>query len=361
MPADPAVPPDMGTTILRELLSIARQRGASDLHLMADAAPLLRIQGELVALAEGGPIADPSAILLPALAEQQRQRLFNERELDFAISVTGAGRFRGNAHWQRGHIEVAFRRIEDCIPSLAELGLPPIAERLCRLRNGLVLITGPAGSGKSTTAAAMIEHINASRRCVIITIEDPVEFVHANRLAAIKQREVGSDTPSFASGLTRILRQDPDVIFVGEMRDLDSISWGLRAAETGHLVISTLHTADAAQTVNRIVSIFPPEKRPEILTQLAYCIEAVISQQLIPSKQGGRRTLACEVMIANPAIRTCIRDHLPHQIASHIQLGAREGMQTMDTSLVTLARKGLITRDEAAARMKEPSLLDGPA
>lgn len=357
MDAAHASTPESGT--LGELLALAKERGASDLHLTAGAPPLLRIQGELLPLAERGTIGDPAALFLPALTDHQRRRLAEERELDFALSVPGAGRFRGNAHWQRGHVEAAFRRIEDRVPALADLGLPPVAERLCGLRNGLVLITGPAGSGKSTTAAAMIEHINASRRCVIITIEDPVEFVHANRLGVIKQREVGSDTPSFASGLTRVLRQDPDVIFVGEMRDLESVAWGLRAAETGHLVISTLHTADAAQTVNRIVSIFPPEKRPEILTQLAYCIEAVISQQLVPSKQGGRRTLACEVMIANPAIRTCIRDHVPHQIASHIQLGAREGMQTMDTSLANLAKRGLITRDEAAARMKEPSLLGG--
>lgn len=355
MPERPeAAPPDLAA-----LLTAARQRNASDLHLIADAAPLLRIQGALVPLEGFGTIADPSAILIPALTEQQYRRLLEERELDFAVSAAVAGRFRANAHWQRGHVEVAFRRIEETVPTLPELGLPAVVERLCHLRNGLVLITGPAGSGKSTTAAAMIEHINTNRRCVIITIEDPIEFVHMNRFAVIKQREVGSDTPSFASGLTRVLRQDPDVIFVGEMRDLDSISWGLRAAETGHLVISTLHTADAAQTVNRIVSMFPPEKRNEILTQLAYCIEAVISQQLIPSKQGGRRTLACEVMIANAAIRTCIRDQLPHQIASHIQLGVREGMQTMDASLIALFRRGLIDRSEAAARMKEPSHVDG--
>lgn len=350
-----------GANSLAGLLALAKERGASDLHLMAGAPPLLRIQGELVPLSECGRIDEPSGLFFPALTEFQRRRLNEERELDFAISVPGAGRFRGNAHWQRGHAEAAFRCIEERVPALTELGLPPVAERLCALRNGLVLITGPAGSGKSTSAAAMIGHINASRRCVIVTIEDPIEFLHANHLAAIKQREVGSDTPSFASSLTRVLRQDPDVVFVGEMRDLESVSWGLRAAETGHLVISTLHTADAAQAVNRIVSIFPPEKRPEILTQLAYCIEAVISQQLVPSKSGGRRTLACEVMIANPAIRTCIRDHLPHQIASHIQLGAREGMQTMDASLAALARKGLIARDEAAARMREPALLDARA
>lgn len=356
MPAEHAHP---GAADLGELLRIARDRGASDLHLIAAAPPLLRIQGELSPLAERGAIDDPSALISPALSESQRHRLATERELDFALTVPDAGRFRGNAYWQRGRVEAVFRRIEDHIPGLAELGLPPVAERLCGLRNGLVLITGPAGSGKSTTAAAMIDHINAKRRCVIITIEDPIEFVHGNRLAAIKQREVGSDTPSFASGLTRVLRQDPDVVFVGEMRDTESVAWGLRAAETGHLVISTLHTADAAQTVNRIVSMFSPDKRPEILTQLAYCIEAVISQQLVPSKQGGRRTLACEVMIANPAIRTCIRDHLPHQIASHIQLGAREGMQTMDSSLAALARESRITREEAAARMKEPALLEG--
>lgn len=344
---------------LAELLSIARDRGASDLHLIAGAPPLLRVQGDLLPLPERGAIDDPSALILPALSESQRHRLAAERELDFALSAPGAGRFRGNAYWQRGRIEAVFRRIEDHIPALPDLGLPPVVGRLCSLRNGLVLITGHAGSGKSTTAAAMIDHINASRSCVIITIEDPIEFVHANRLAAIKQREVGSDTPSFASGLTRVLRQDPDVVFVGEMRDTESVAWGLRAAETGHLVISTLHTADAAQTVNRIVSMFPADKRPEVLTQLAYCIEAVISQQLVPSRQGPRRTLACEVMIANAAIRTCIRDHLPHQIASHIQLGAREGMQTMDTSLAALALQGRISRDEAAARMKEPALLDG--
>lgn len=341
------------------LLTEARHRNASDLHLVTGAPPLLRIQGELLPLEDFGIVEDASALLFPALTQEQTRRLIEERELDFAISVAEAGRFRGNAHWQRGHIEVAFRRIEDAVPTLTDLGLPPVVERLCRLRNGLVLITGPAGSGKSTTAAAMIENVNRSRRCVIVTIEDPVEFVHINRLAAIKQREVGTDTPSFASGLTHVLRQDPDVIFVGEMRDLDSITWGLRAAETGHLVISTLHTADAPQTVNRIVSIFPPEKRNEILTQLAYCLEAVISQQLVPSKQGGRRTLSCEVMIANPAIRTCIRDQLPHQITSHIQLGVRDGMQTMDASLIALFRKGLISRDEAVARMKEPSLLEG--
>ena len=276
-------------------------------------------------------------------------------ELDLSFDVQGLGRFRVNVHLQRGSVEAAFRLVPSRIPSLAELGLPPIAAELALKPNGLVLVTGPTGVGKTTTMAAMVDLINHERRHLIVVIEDPIEYVHTNHLSLIKQREVYSDTKSFATALVRVLRQDPNVIVVGEMRDLETISTALTAAETGHLVLATLHTPDAAQTVDRILDVFPPSRQEEVKIQFADCLQGVVSQQLLPRADGSGRVLACEVMVATPAVRNMIREHATEQLLTVLQTGAAYGMGTMDGCLKQLYDKGIISYETAISRVKNPA------
>jgi twitching motility protein PilT len=335
-----------------EILLEVVDRNASDLHLTAGAAPMLRQRGRLVAL-ENYPRLSPEdtrEFIYSILTTEQRRRLETDLQLDFAYVVPGRARFRVNAYFQRGAVAAAFRLIPSEIVPIDGLGLPPIVHELTRRPRGLVLVTGPTGSGKSTTLAAMIDEINRTREEHIVTIEDPIEFVHAHKRCIINQRELGNDATSFASALKAALRQDPDVILVGEMRDLDTISTALTAAETGHLVFGTLHTQDAPQTIDRVIDVFPPAQQAQIRVQLSVTLQGVITQQLLPTADGAGRCVACEVLIPTPAVRNLIREGKIHQIPSVIQTGAAQGMQSMDAALATLVRAGTITQELAESR-----------
>jgi len=341
---------------MRELFELAFQRKASDIHLTEHTPPILRVNGSLEPTTFA-PLsrADTKRLVYSLLADHQKAQFEQELELDISFEVRGLGRFRVNVHQQRGSVEAAFRLVPSRIPSLSELGLPPIVTELARRPNGLVLITGPTGVGKTTTMAAMVDLINQERRHHIVVIEDPIEYVHANQLSIIKQREVYADTKSFANALTRVLRQDPNVIVVGEMRDLETIATALTAAETGHLVLATLHTPDAAQTVDRILDVFPPHRQEEVKIQLADCLQAVVSQQLLPRQDGAGRVLAYEIMIGTPAVRNLIREHATEQILTALQTGAAHGMCTMDGCLKQLCDQGVISYETAISRVKNPA------
>lgn len=340
---------------IRDLLVVARERGASDLHLTAESAPILRVDGMLVPL-DGPPLSRNAVlqILYEIIADEQKERFSQTRELDFSLDVPGLGRFRVNVFEEmRGHAAV-FRLVPDQIRSLDELGMPPLVKNLCLTDRGLILVTGPTGSGKTTTLAAMIDYINTHRQGHIITVEDPIEFVHQPKNCLIRQREVGAHTHSFANALRAALREDPDVIFVGEMRDHETISAALTAAETGHLVLSTLHTNNAAQTVNRIVDVFAPDQQEQIRVQLADVVLALMAQTLLPAAEGTGRVAAVELLVATPAIRNLIRERKTYQIGSAIQTGAKEGMQTLDQSLQQLVKAGRVTIEEARKRAADP-------
>lgn len=339
---------------LIQLLSGTVSQGASDLHLTADAAPLIRLNGELVPLMENPLGAELCReMIFGVLTEAQRARLEQEWELDFALQVDGVGRFRGNAHYSRGALEAAFRYIPHEIPDLAGLGHRPSIFPICDLQRGLVLVTGVTGSGKSTTLAAMLKTISERRSGVIVTIEDPIEFIFPNARSIIKQREVGSDTHSFGEALRHVLRQDPDVIFVGELRDPETISAAVTAAETGHLVLGTLHTIDAPKAIDRIVDAFPADQQPQVIAQLANALEAIISQRLLPSEEGGRRVLATEMLVANTGVRATIRERRWEQIVGLLEIGAKDGMHTFDDSLAELYSNRLISKEEAIANARD--------
>ncbi len=349
----------------REIIDYLREtvvRGGSDLHLSPWAPACARVNGSLVALEdESLEPATVRSLILDTLTESQRATLEEDWELDYALQVEGVGRFRGNVHIARGHAEAAFRFISQEIPDLQTLGHHEVVNDFCNLRSGLVLVTGITGSGKSTTLAAMIRRIAESRNGVIITLEDPIEYVFQHQSCLIKQREVGSDTHSFPRALRQALRQDPDVIVVSEMRDLETIRIALTAAETGHLVLATLHTPDAPQTVDRLVDVFPADQQPQIITQLASVLEAIICQRLIPRADGQGRVLASEVLRANHAIRTCIRDRKLEQMVGLMEIGYREGNRTIDQSIAALLDAGFITRDEAIFHARERRAFEEPA
>ncbi|MFH1888864.1 MAG: type IV pilus twitching motility protein PilT [Candidatus Omnitrophota bacterium] len=338
---------------IRSLLLLCIEKGASDLHLTEKEPPILRIDGLLVRTKSSVLEKEElKRMIYSVLNSSQKEMLEKDLELDFSVALPGMDRFRVNVHIQKGVVEAAFRRVPLEIPSIAQLGLPSIAIDLSRKSSGLVLITGPTGMGKTTTLAAMIDMINNERESLVICIEDPIEFVHANKKSVIKQREVYSDTRSFAEALKRALRQDPNVIVVGEMRDLETISTALTAAETGHLVLATLHTPDAPQTVERIIDVFPPYQQQQVRLQLANCLQAVVSQLLLPTVSGKGRVLATEVMMVTSGIRNLIREQEIEQIPTLMQTGSQYGMKTMDKSLKELYQKGLIGLDVAMSKAK---------
>src|SRR5579862_773880 len=340
------------------LLEVVRRR-ASDLHLTAGVPPTIRQRGRLVRLDDWPRLTpeDTREFIYSILTTEQRRRLENDLQLDFAYVVPGQARFRVNAYFQRTAVAAAFRLIPSEIVPIDRLGLPAVVHELARRPRGLVLVTGPTGSGKTTSLAAMIDEINKTRDEHIVTIEDPIEFVHAHQRCTINQRELGTDATSFAAALKAALRQDPDVILVGEMRDLETISTALTAAETGHLVFATLHTQDAPQTIDRVIDVFPPEQQGQIRVQLSVTLQGVVTQQLLPTADGAGRCVACEVLVPTPAVRNLIREGKIHQIPSMIQTGAAHGMQSMDAALATLVRAGRITQDLAMARAAMPEEL----
>ncbi|MES2660656.1 MAG: PilT/PilU family type 4a pilus ATPase [Verrucomicrobiota bacterium] len=335
--------------------------GGSDLHLSAWAPACARINGSIVPFNQ--ELLDPTTVrdlILDTLTESQRATLEEEWELDYALQVEGVGRFRGNVHMARGHAEAAFRFISQEIPELETLGHHSPVFKFCNLRSGLVLVTGITGSGKSTTLASMVRRIAETRNGVIISLEDPVEFVHEHRSCLIKQREVGSDTRSFPRALRQALRQDPDVIVISELRDLDTIRIALTAAETGHLVLATLHTPDAPQTIDRIVDVFPADQQAQIITQLSGALEGIVCQRLIPRADGQGRVLASEILRPSHAVRNCIRDRKLEQVVGLMEIGYKEGNRTIDQSIMALLEAELITRDEALFHCRERKTFDLP-
>lgn len=349
----PGAPPR--SISISTLLRTAVEKGASDLHLSQGIAPTVRVDGFLEPL--DYPMLtsnDCRRLVYSLLNEEQKSKFETNWELDFSIDMEQVGRFRVNVHKQRGSVEAAFRVVNDVIQPVRRLGLPPVVEDLARRDSGMVLVTGPTGAGKTTTLAAMVDLINSERQCMVITIEDPIEYVHQNKRSIVKQREVTSDTKSFSIALRHVLRQDPDVIVVGEMRDLETISTALTAAETGHLVLATLHTPDAAQTIDRIIDVFPPHQQQQVRIQLANALEGIICQQLLPIPGGRGRVVAVEILVATTAIRKVIRTQKTEQLVSIIQTSWDVGMITMDKSLKNLYAQGLITYDDAISKCRYP-------
>jgi twitching motility protein PilT len=344
---------------MHELLSMMYEKGASDLHITTGVPPTIRVDGRLIPMpAEPLMPQDTKRLCYSILTEAQKQRFEEEWELDLSFGVKGLSRFRANIYMQRGAVAGAFRTIPFKIRAFEELGLPPVVKELCKKPRGLVLVTGPTGSGKSTTLAAMIDKVNTERQEHIVTVEDPIEYLHPHKKCLVNQREVNADTQSFKKSLKYILRQDPDVVLIGEMRDLETIEAALTVAETGHLVFATLHTNSAVQTINRILDVFPPYQQPQVRAQLSFVLEGVVSQILLPKASGGGRVVALEIMIPNSAIRNLIREEKVHQVYSQMQVGqAKFGMQTMNQSLLALYLRRSITLDDAVGRSPDPEEL----
>jgi twitching motility protein PilT len=343
---------------MERILRGARKLRASDIHLVQGMAPVLRVNGE-IRVTEGEPLSAETlqALLDEMTNERMRESFVREWQLSFSRTWPGLGRFRTSAYLRAGAPDMAIRLCETVVRSAEELGLPSVVNDLARLPNGLVLITGPTGMGKTTTLNYIINNINSERRCKVVTIEDPVEFVHENQRSIIVQQEVLTDTHSFRQALVHVLRQDPDVIAIGEMRDLETIETALTAAETGHLVLATLHTPDAVQTVQRVYSVFPAEQQNSIIVQLANCLQAIVCQRLLPRADGQGRALAVEVCNATPAIRKHIREKEAHLIHSEIQTGRKHQMQTMDNSLLELYQRAEITYDVCVSNARDPEYM----
>jgi twitching motility protein PilT len=344
---------------LRVLLQEMIQRGASDLHITVGNPAKIRVDGDLTNSHIKQVLAPKDTLQLAysILTDNQKKRFETEDELDFSFGVQNLSRFRGNVYKQRGCVAMAIRQIPYEIVSIEKLGLPPIINNLSNRPRGLVLVTGPTGSGKSTTLAAMIDKVNRERKGHIITIEDPIEFIHRHQSCMINQREVGADTKSFTAALKYALRQDPDVILIGEMRDLETIGAALTIAETGHLVFATLHTNSAAESINRIIDAFPAHQQGQVRAQLAFVLEGVVTQTLIPKAKGKGRVVAAEIMMCTPAIRAVIRDAKIHQIYSLMQAGKKHGMQTMNDALQMLYARNEVTLEEALKRSSDPNEL----
>ncbi|MCD6497233.1 MAG: type IV pilus twitching motility protein PilT [Deltaproteobacteria bacterium] len=342
-----------------QLLRAMLEKGASDLHVTSGSPPQLRIDGRLIPLRMPplGP-TQTKQLCYSILTDAQKMRFEEEQELDLSFGVKNLARFRANIYWQRGAVAGAFRLIPFKVRTIEELGLPDVVQDLCRRPRGLVLVTGPTGSGKSTSLAAMIDMINTERRGHIITIEDPIEYLHPHKGCLVNQREVGADTKSFKRALKYILRQDPDVVLIGEMRDLETIQAALTTAETGHLCLATLHTNNAVQTINRIIDVFPPHQQTQIRVELSFVLEGVISQQLLPKATGPGRVMSVEILVPNAAIRNLIREDKVHQVYSQMQLGqSKYGMQTMNQSLMSLLLSRSITLEECLGHSTDPDEL----
>jgi twitching motility protein PilT len=354
-----ASPNNSATTAvnLRALLDEMIARGASDLHITAGERPKLRIDGEITNSSTDVTLTprDTLAVAYSILTEAQKKRFETEEELDFSFGIQNLSRFRGNVFKQRGCVAMAIRQIPFSIRNFQELGLPPIVERMAEKPRGLVLVTGPTGSGKSTSLAAMLDKINREERGHILTVEDPIEFVHKHQGCIVNQREVGADTKTFASALKYALRQDPDVVLIGEMRDLETISAALTIAETGHLAFATLHTNSAAETINRIIDVFPSNQQAQVRAQLSFVLEGVITQTLLPRAKGGGRVAACEIMVCTPAVRACIRDDKVHQIYSIMQAGKKFGMQTLNDALYQLYVQGEVSLEDCLQHSSDPN------
>ena len=346
---------------LRQLLEEMPTRRASDLHLTAGVPPEFRIDGSLVP-AEGLEPMTPETttqLAYSVMSDEQRKKFEITHELDFSFGIKNLARFRSNVFLQRGVVAMAIRQIPHEILALEKLGLPPIVRDFTNRKHGLVLVTGPTGSGKSTTLASMVDRINQSRPCHIMTIEDPIEYVHHHRKSIVNQREVGADTASFVAALKYVLRQDPDIILIGEMRDVETIEAAVTIAETGHLVFATLHTNSAYEAVNRIVDVFPSDRRQQILTQLAFTLEGVVAQQLIPRSKGTGRVMVAEVLVCTPAIKAVIREGKTHQIYSLMQAGQKFGSQTMNQALMTAVLDKALSPDDAMAFSSDRLELEG--
>ena len=342
-----------------DLLRDAVRSGASDVHLCCGLPPAMRVRGDIVSCSDR--VLDRREcreVILGILTDSQRARLERDLELDFGLQVDGTGRFRGNAHFSRGGLEATFRHIPEGIPQITELGHRESVVNLCELSRGLILVTGMTGSGKTTTLAAIIRRISETRQSVIVTIEDPIEFYFPSERSIIKQREIGTDTNSFHEALRHVLRQDPDVIMVGEMRDPETVRAALTAAETGHLVLATLHTNDAPQAIDRIVDNFPGEEQEQILGQLANSLAAVVAQRLVPSEDGLRRVMVSELLKNNSAVSACIRDHRVEQIVGLMEIGRKDGMHTIDDVLEELYLKGSISKETSVAEARNPSRME---
>ncbi len=341
---------------MEQLLRLVVERKASDLHLVVPGSPVLRIDGDLVAQEHlpGLTPEDTHQALVAMTNEEQRRAFDQELELDFAFGLPGGGRFRVNASMEKGTTSLSLRLVQTSVPDIEELGLPEVCKTLALRPRGLVMVTGPAGSGKSTTIAAMIEYLNRTTSRRIITIEDPIEFLYQKKRSVISQRELGTDTRSFAAALKHALRQDPDVVFVGEMRDLETIATALTTAETGHLVLTTLHTPSAPQAVDRIIDVFPPYQQQQIRIQLSTILEGVLYQALMKRADGSGRVAAVEVMLATGAVRNLIREGKTHQMFNVIETGSQYGMQTLDQSLLNLCHRRAIGKDEALGQARNP-------
>ena len=343
---------------MKALFEYAARVGASDLLVTAGAPPIVRVDGDLFPAVDAKLGPEHTKKLIWSLINETQQEMFErKRELDFSLAVTGEMRFRANVYYQKGAVAGAFRLIPRVIPQMEDLGVPPMVREMTLRSHGLILVTGPTGSGKTTTMASMIDLINETRRCHIVTVEDPIEFIHTNKQGVIDQREVYADTLSFANALKYVLRQDPDVILVGEMRDVETIAATITAAETGHLVIATLHTNDAIQSIDRIVDVFPPHQHDQIRVQLAFALIGVVAQQLIPEAEGTGRVLATEILIKNHAIAAHIRDGKTHQTRTAMESGRRDGMLTMDYRLKELYEEGRISYDEVARRVSSATFM----
>ncbi|MBD5474199.1 MAG: type IV pilus twitching motility protein PilT [Lachnospiraceae bacterium] len=340
---------------IEEMLKIAKDAGASDVHITVGVPPKMRVNGKLITMDFDRLLpADTKLLLDEIMTEQQKERFEESGEYDMSFSIIGQGRYRANAYKQRGSVALALRLVGTHVPSAEALGLPASVIDLYQRKRGLVLVTGPTGSGKSTTLAAIIDKINSNRECHVITLEDPIEYLHQHRMSMVNQREIGLDSRNYAAALRAALREDPDVILVGEMRDFETISVAITAAETGHLVLSSLHTIGAASTVDRVIDVFPPHQQQQIRVQFANVLEAVVSQQLIPKADGSGRVAAFEVLHANHAVRNLIREAKSHQLMSVMQTNRKAGMIVMDEAIMQLYAQGQITKDMAVQFAQDP-------
>jgi twitching motility protein PilT len=345
---------------LRQLLEDMVVRKASDLHITAGVPPVFRVDGWITPSEYDVLTPETTAqICYSVMSDEQRKRFETTKELDFSFGVKGLSRYRANVFLQRGVVSMAIRQIPYEILAMEKLGLPPIVRDFTSRQKGMVLLTGPTGSGKSTTLAAMLDKINGVRQCHIMTIEDPIEYIHHHKKAIVNQREIGADTSSFPSALKYVLRQDPDIILIGEMRDLETIEAALTIAETGHLVFATLHTNSTYEAINRIVDVFPADQQKQILTQLAFTLEGVVTQQLIPRTRGGGRIMCAEVLVCTPAIKAVIREGKTHQIYSLMQAGQKFGMQTMNQALLQAVQDKALSQEDALERCSDRTELEG--